>query len=109
MRSDVSSGLGSYSSAQHRTSRQAPQYYHIYLFLLFAVAHVLSRLQLLSVLGPVPTHTHTHILQLDRSHDSWIAKLHVRAVGATSARAHCSCESIIFSTLPWDWFIALTM
>ena len=60
VRSDVSSGLGSYSSAQQRASRQAPQYHHVNLFLLFAVAHVLSRLQLLSVLGPVPTHTLTH-------------------------------------------------
>ena len=50
---------------------------------LLAVTHVPSRLQLLSEIGPVPTHT--HILQLGRLRDSWDAMLYVGIVGAARA------------------------
>jgi len=92
--SDVSSDLGSHSYAQQSASRQAPQYHHVNLFPLFSVACRYPRPQspATTLSAWSSTHTHTHTLQLGRSHDSWVAMLHVSTVGAASARAHCSCE-----------------
>ena len=60
VRSGVSSGLGSYSSAQQRASRQAPQYHHVNLFLLFSVACRCPRPQSPATTQCLVQYPHTH-------------------------------------------------
>ena len=91
VRSDVSSGLGSYSSALQRASRQAPQYHHVNLFLLFSVACRCPRLQSPATTLSAWSSTHTHSL----THGSSVAHMTAGLLCSTSALLELQVPELI--------------
>ena len=89
VRSDVSSGLGSYSSAQQRASRQAPQYHHVNLFLLFSVACRCPRPQSPATTLSAWSSTHTH------THYSSVAPMTTGSLCSTSALLELQVPELI--------------